>query len=94
MQRYRNPNLWVDGATVHVAIRGKMAVRITETEVRPDNAAMVAVANVACIQAWARSIALLPQDETPDVMHMPDSTSYLVVPKRHWDYVQQRLTAL
>lgn len=94
MRRYNNPARWVDGATVHAAFRGKMAVQITETQVGPDNPAAMAVANTAAIIAWARSVEFLPQNRDPEVMNMPDSTTYLVVPKQHWERVQQKLAAL
>jgi hypothetical protein len=94
MRRYNDPTKWVDGATLHETLRGKMAIRIREAEVRPDNAATLVVANIAAIHAWARDVELLPQGHVPDVMHMSNDTSYLVVPKQHWDRARQALAAL
>lgn len=93
MRRYNNPARWVDGATVHTKLRSKMVIRVTEAEVRPGNSATAVVANIAAVQAWTRDVELLPQNATPDIMHM-DTATYLVVPKQHWERVQQKLAEL
>jgi hypothetical protein len=94
MRRYRSPNQWVDGATVHNALRGKMVVRVDEVQRGPTNPDLAVLASVAAIEAWARAVSLLPRELEHLVMNAPDGSSYVVVPKQHWERVQQKLAAL
>lgn len=94
MRRYKNGNLWVDGATVHTTLRGQMVIRVEEVERRTDNPDLAVLANVAAIEAWARAVTLLPREVAHLVMNLPDGTSFVVVPKQHWERVQQKLAAL
>jgi len=94
MRRYNDPTRWVDGATVHPALRGKMVVRIPEAEVQGDNTQALVFANVAAIEAWAEHVKLLPHMPNHLIMNLPDNAAYMVVPKQHWQQVQQKLAAL
>lgn len=94
MRRYSDPAYWVDGATVHPTLRGKMVIRVPECEVTTDNTQQMVFANVTAIEAWAAGVTLLPTMPNHLVLNVPDKGSFVVVPKQHWDRVQRKLAAL